>query len=220
MFFPLVQKTSPKSTPLRETEPPNSYCSWCQPPTAACMATPSLKWDLFQFSLKQMTAKWNCTSHHSDESQKELSQSRHAVLIYLVEDFSRIPLKWLMHCQKLKPELGGNHSPNSSPPLLGLNPPAKPIKKPDSCTPQLPHHLYSTAPKLSTAVGKDKEQKHIFAEGCTEGLCTCASSCCSASLQHELNTTWAARAVQPLGSSHSRGTPCCGKLSLVISFAV
>lgn len=119
-----MQKTSPKSTPSRETEP-NSYCSQCQPPPAACMATPSLKWDFFQFSLKQMAAKWNCISHHSDAA----SQSRHAVLIYLVEDFLQIPLKWLMHCQKPKPEIGGNHSPNSSPPFLGLNPPVKLVEK-------------------------------------------------------------------------------------------
>lgn len=53
-----------------------------------------------------MATKWSCISHHSDESQKELSHAGHTVLIYLLGDFLQIPLKRLIHCQKLKPGLG------------------------------------------------------------------------------------------------------------------
>lgn len=53
-----------------------------------------------------MATKWSCMNHHSDDSQKELSHTRHAVLNYLPEDFLQIPLQWLKHRQKLKPGLG------------------------------------------------------------------------------------------------------------------
>lgn len=114
------------------------------PATYSCAAQQHLPLNgiFFQFPLKRTATKWSCLSHFSDESQKELPHTRHAILNYLLEDFLQLLFKWLMHCQKRKPGLSKSFTqPTTTIPGFPLNPPDKLIENHRFLRPSAPSSL-------------------------------------------------------------------------------